>query len=208
MVISTWNLDCDDPLFRNGASAFVARVSSRMERLYRTWWAQRRFFLNSFDGRVPAERPVNISLLAGSAHSSARQPLRILSARAVLRRWMHVTIFGRKRSQVMHYMHSMRISTIMLCDGYVKDYSDSKGRACYGGGETGIRTLDTLSSIHAFQACAFSHSAISPRLQIVFLNLSHVQGYGRRRRRMAMNLWLRGSTALGEIVYFSLFAHV
>src|SRR5271167_956627 len=33
------------------------------------------------------------------------------------------------------------------------------GRA---GGETGIRTLDTLSSIHAFQACAFSHSAISP----------------------------------------------
>ncbi len=33
------------------------------------------------------------------------------------------------------------------------------------GGERGIRTLDTLSSIHAFQACAFSHSAISPRLQ-------------------------------------------
>ena len=30
------------------------------------------------------------------------------------------------------------------------------------GGETGIRTLDTLSRIHAFQACAFSHSAISP----------------------------------------------
>ena len=31
------------------------------------------------------------------------------------------------------------------------------------GGETGIRTLDTVSRIHAFQACAFSHSAISPR---------------------------------------------
>ena len=30
------------------------------------------------------------------------------------------------------------------------------------GGETGIRTLGTLSSTHAFQACAFSHSAISP----------------------------------------------
>ena len=30
------------------------------------------------------------------------------------------------------------------------------------GGETGIRTLDTVSRIHAFQACAFSHSAISP----------------------------------------------
>ena len=36
------------------------------------------------------------------------------------------------------------------------------GRCLGTGGETGIRTLDTLSSIHAFQACAFSHSAISP----------------------------------------------
>ena len=35
-------------------------------------------------------------------------------------------------------------------------------RCQIAGGETGIRTLDTLSSIHAFQACAFSHSAISP----------------------------------------------
>ena len=31
------------------------------------------------------------------------------------------------------------------------------------GGETGIRTLDRVSPIHAFQACAFSHSAISPQ---------------------------------------------
>ena len=30
------------------------------------------------------------------------------------------------------------------------------------GGESGIRTHDTLTGIHAFQACAFSHSAISP----------------------------------------------
>ena len=30
------------------------------------------------------------------------------------------------------------------------------------GGERGIRTLDTLSRIHAFQACAFNHSATSP----------------------------------------------
>ena len=29
-------------------------------------------------------------------------------------------------------------------------------------GETGIRTLVTISDKHAFQACAFSHSAISP----------------------------------------------
>jgi len=31
------------------------------------------------------------------------------------------------------------------------------------GGERGIRTLDRVSPIHAFQACAFNHSAISPR---------------------------------------------
>jgi hypothetical protein len=30
------------------------------------------------------------------------------------------------------------------------------------GGERGIRTLDTVSRIHAFQACALNHSAISP----------------------------------------------
>jgi hypothetical protein len=31
------------------------------------------------------------------------------------------------------------------------------------GGEKGIRTLDTIAHIHAFQACAFNHSATSPR---------------------------------------------
>ena len=30
------------------------------------------------------------------------------------------------------------------------------------GGVEGIRTLDTVSRIHAFQACAFDHSATSP----------------------------------------------
>src|SRR5579871_4888225 len=34
-----------------------------------------------------------------------------------------------------------------------------------GGGERGIRTLDRVSPIHAFQACAFNHSAISPGLR-------------------------------------------
>jgi hypothetical protein len=37
----------------------------------------------------------------------------------------------------------------------------------YAGGEGGIRTLDTVSSIHTFQACSFDHSDTSPyRLQI------------------------------------------
>jgi hypothetical protein len=36
----------------------------------------------------------------------------------------------------------------------------------YGGGETGIRTLGTLSRTHAFQACALSRSAISPASRV------------------------------------------
>jgi hypothetical protein len=35
------------------------------------------------------------------------------------------------------------------------------------GGESGIRTHVTLSSKHAFQACAFSHSAISPARNLI-----------------------------------------
>src|SRR5438067_13336194 len=38
----------------------------------------------------------------------------------------------------------------------------SRGTSDKSGGESGIRTHDTVSRIHAFQACAFSHSAISP----------------------------------------------
>lgn len=32
------------------------------------------------------------------------------------------------------------------------------------GGEKGIRTLDTPERIHAFQACSFGHSDISPQI--------------------------------------------
>jgi len=39
------------------------------------------------------------------------------------------------------------------------------------GGEKGIRTLDTFNSIHAFQAGAFNHSAISPIIFIKTINL-------------------------------------
>ena len=34
------------------------------------------------------------------------------------------------------------------------------------GGENGIRTHDRVSSIHAFQACAFNHSATSPKIHL------------------------------------------
>src|ERR1700726_2942515 len=37
------------------------------------------------------------------------------------------------------------------------------------GGERGIRTPDTRKGIHAFEARAFSHSAISPRPPFAFI---------------------------------------
>ncbi len=40
------------------------------------------------------------------------------------------------------------------------------------GGETGIRTQVRVSPKHAFQACAFSHSAISPLVRLDCLSLT------------------------------------
>src|SRR5438034_2482243 len=51
------------------------------------------------------------------------------------------------------------------------------------GGESGIRTHVTLSSKHAFQACAFSHSAISPRDRTVSLTKRAVGSYWRYLRQ-------------------------
>ncbi len=34
---------------------------------------------------------------------------------------------------------------------------------CLNGGQTGIRTLETVARLHAFQACAFDHSATCPQ---------------------------------------------
>src|ERR1700674_3501198 len=50
------------------------------------------------------------------------------------------------------------------------------------GGESGIRTHVTLSSKHAFQACAFSHSAISPATNLLPKNLPQVASSGKRLR--------------------------
>jgi hypothetical protein len=43
------------------------------------------------------------------------------------------------------------------------------------GGETGIRTLDTLSSMPPFQGGTFNHSAISPHHSRAFLNLPQLK---------------------------------
>tara|TARA_B100001027_G_scaffold166655_1_gene118528 strand:- start:1003 stop:1143 length:141 start_codon:yes stop_codon:yes gene_type:complete len=39
----------------------------------------------------------------------------------------------------------------------------------FDGGENGIRTHERVSPLHAFQACAFNHSATSPDYKIYFL---------------------------------------
>jgi hypothetical protein len=46
------------------------------------------------------------------------------------------------------------------------------------GGETGIRTLDTLSSMPPFQGGTFNHSAISPHRSRAFLNLPQLKAVG------------------------------
>ncbi len=51
------------------------------------------------------------------------------------------------------------------------------------GGQRGIRTLDTVARIHAFQACAFSHSATCP-LQAV----SRLSGRNILMRRMKASI--------------------
>ena len=43
------------------------------------------------------------------------------------------------------------------------------------GGERGIRTLETVSRLHAFQACAFNHSATSPLKIVILLYNKNVQ---------------------------------
>lgn len=45
-------------------------------------------------------------------------------------------------------------------------------RYCESGGEEEIRTLDTVSRIHTFQACSFNHSDTSPDLDILACSLS------------------------------------
>jgi hypothetical protein len=56
------------------------------------------------------------------------------------------------------------------------------------GGGSGIRTRDTVSRIHTFQACAFNHSATPPRsafaLQMLVLT-SRRCGYPRKARTIA-----------------------
>ena len=54
-----------------------------------------------------------------------------------------------------------------------KEFSPSKRWPCHPvlpGGESGIRTRDTLTRIHDFQSCSFNRSDISPGVCIVLHN--------------------------------------
>jgi hypothetical protein len=49
-----------------------------------------------------------------------------------------------------------------LADTPIANFNDINDLCVVDGGETGIRTLETVSRLHTFQACAFDHSATSP----------------------------------------------
>src|SRR6185437_10953972 len=55
-----------------------------------------------------------------------------------------------------------------------------------GGGESGIRTHGTVSRTHAFQACALSHSAISPDRPL----LERHERFCKRMPRPIAKIWL------------------
>ncbi len=57
---------------------------------------------------------------------------------------------------------------------FFNDYNYIKYLLSFSNGEKGIRTLDTFYHIHAFQACSFDLSDISPYL---FFNVFYKQNY-------------------------------
>jgi hypothetical protein len=61
-----------------------------------------------------------------------------------------------------------------------EDFSN-KNKGLAGGGR-GIRTLDTVARIHAFQACAFSHSATPPHRGSLRRAQYIRDGFGHKRR--------------------------
>lgn len=57
--------------------------------------------------------------------------------------------------------------TWLSSTSHIRIKKSAHGRLFYSGGDERIRTSDTLASIHAFQACAFNHSATSPYLDLI-----------------------------------------
>src|ERR1700685_2222191 len=69
-------------------------------------------------------------------------------------------------------MPKSQANTGRSCSSPAWDSERAAGFAVENGGESGIRTHVTLSSKHAFQACAFSHSAISPAWECLIDSIS------------------------------------
>jgi hypothetical protein len=58
-----------------------------------------------------------------------------------------------------------------------RSYSEGSAWRAQFGGEGGIRTRDTLSGIHTFQACSFNHSDTSPKKRTKkWINISITKG--------------------------------
>ena len=77
----------------------------------------------------------------------------------------------------------------------------SRVRRAKVGGERGIRTLGRVSPTHAFQACSFNHSDISPfrinKLRAVGQRLSHTRATSQRFRPVRLQSVVLSGTTTG-----------
>ncbi len=94
----------------------------------------------------------------------------------------------------------------------------TEARRAQVGGERGIRTLDSFAGMHAFQACALDHYAISPSLagllfsySLIFANWLSVEIARRRRiirRRIVEVIRDKGLLSLISFLHLRLRLHL
>src|ERR1700692_1204925 len=84
----------------------------------------------------------------------------LLRAERILR--LMVLALGMAKLQALNACETDEINQVRWIAEIPDANLSNDGGPVTNGGESGIRTHVTLSSKHAFQACAFSHSAISP----------------------------------------------
>ena len=73
----------------------------------------------------------------------------------LVRAWVVRVVHARAKIRIIE------VGVLMVQSESVADFL-AGDEIAPNGGESGIRTHDTVSRIHAFQACALSHSAIPP----------------------------------------------
>src|ERR1700692_3154744 len=106
----------------------------------------------------------------------------LLRAERILR--LMVLALGMAKLQALNACETDEINQVRWIAEIPDANLSNDGGPVTNGGESGIRTHVTLSSKHAFQACAFSHSAISPadwglrfRSRSIVLSLQLIQNY-------------------------------